>query len=305
MLNTTGTLNTDEYSLGRGIIYLAALDADGFPGVFRDVGNANEFNTTIETERLEHQSSRTGLRVVDKEIVVSQQLSLTITLDSINFQNLALFFSGGTNSAAAPATTATAATLYQRDTGFFSASDVPFWFDLFTDRYNATPDTNRIYDLATAALAMDLEADDGTAQTTLIAGTDIIYDESFGRVFVTATGIAKLAANGTSGADRINLPTGDALATDTPMVDEVEMLTQTQISTAVKFISENPAASGQASEAQFHKVTLAAEGDLSLIGDDFSTIQLSGSAERNTDVSTTNPFGYVRTFAGAVPAAAA
>jgi len=97
-LNPAGTANSDDYNLGRGKVSLSELDANNFPGEYRDLGNAAEFNISFETEKLEHQSSRTGLKTIDKDVVVSQKMSLAITLDEINFENMALFFSGESGS---------------------------------------------------------------------------------------------------------------------------------------------------------------------------------------------------------------
>ena len=77
-VNTTGVPNTNDYNLGRGIVYFSLLDTNGLPtGGYRDLGNAPEFNVSFETETLEHQASRLGLKVTDKEVVISQKCKLS------------------------------------------------------------------------------------------------------------------------------------------------------------------------------------------------------------------------------------
>ena len=96
-INTAGVASVQEYKLGRGCIFLSALDANGFPGAYRDIGNVSEFNVTVETETLEHVSSRQGTRVVDVEITTQQKITGSFSIDNLgDFENLALFFAGET-----------------------------------------------------------------------------------------------------------------------------------------------------------------------------------------------------------------
>ena len=55
-LNLTGQPNTDDYNLGRGVVYFATLDsATERPKSYRDMGNAPEFNITVTVEDVRHQ----------------------------------------------------------------------------------------------------------------------------------------------------------------------------------------------------------------------------------------------------------
>lgn len=307
MINLTGIHSTSEYELGRGIVYLAELDGTSLPLDFRDVGNSAAFNATIDTEKLEHRSSRQGLQVVDKEVVVSQKLTLAITMDSINFQNLAKFFSGTTTTFTNQTTIAAGVILLKtlNTSTFITASTIPFWFDLYKDRYNATPDLTRVYNIDTVATTAILNGENGVnVSADLIRGVDWTLDASFGRVFITASGITKLAATAGGGANEIVVKAATTFtAINTEPIHEVKILTSVATGVAVKFIASNPANSNAAQEAHFHKVTLASEGDLSLIGDEFTTIQLSGAAESVPVISTAFPFGYVRSYTGALAAA--
>ena len=57
--NSTGTTQTQDYNLGRGVLYIAALDGTtGLPGPYRDLGNAPSFALNVSVEELIHQSSR-------------------------------------------------------------------------------------------------------------------------------------------------------------------------------------------------------------------------------------------------------
>ena len=85
-LNSTGAPDTRDYTLGRGIVRLAALTAAGLPDLngFRDLGNAPEFNITVAVEDVRHQSSRTQLKFTDKRCTVSQEVGLSFILDEMD-----------------------------------------------------------------------------------------------------------------------------------------------------------------------------------------------------------------------------
>lgn len=315
-LNTSGTLDTGEYTLGRGIVYLSALISN-LPTSYRDIGNTTEFNITVETETLEHQSSRTGLAVIDKEIVTSQKMSLSLTFDSINAQNLALFFSGDVSNqnlvAATDTVAATTAVFIKQEIVAGSVSEVafdtgdyPFWFDIFRDRYNATPNLKRLYNVEgdettnawnTAGAGVVLEAVDSANMNAadLEEGTHFTVDRIMGRVFLTTAGMTVLQASSRS---RIRTKTGQTIApAANTQVDEVRALRQTSIAVALKFVQENPANNGQMDEYQFHKVTLRSEGDFALIGEDWTQGQLSGTVEENTTADPDSPYCTYRTYA--------
>lgn len=265
--NSAGTPNTEDYNLGRGIVYFAPL-SNSLPGAYRDLGNAPEFNISIEVETVEHQSSREGLRTVDKEVVISQSVSLSVTIDELNFENLALFFSGGANSH----TNASVAGFVEHQ--MITSASQGRWYDI-VDSNN-----NRAYDVDVTDLVVEVGA------TPAVEGTDYTLDATMGRIFVR-TGSTVI----TEGSDVDVTLTANGSAAD---VDEVRALTQSAVTGALKFISVNPAASDAKTEYQFHQVSLSAEGDFSLIGDEFTTMQLNGVAERNATADADSPTLTVR-----------
>ena len=280
--NTAGTANTDDYNVGRGKVYAAELDSNGIPKSYRFLGNATEFNLSMETETLEHQSSTGGLKVVDKEVVISQKVNLALTLDEINFENMALFFSGSVasfdNSQASAATPVSG-------TGNLVVDAQGRWYDLYqTASGIPTSDSSgdRIYDIGAVTISGATE------------GTDFTVDHKMGRIFVIE-GSSNLTVVG-SPYDLDIAQNSSAAST----VDEVRALTQTTTTVALKFISENPASGDHQTEVQFHQVNLKAEGDFGLISDEFTTMGLTGAAERNeTAGGTASPTCTIRTHANA------
>lgn len=273
--NLTGTPNTADYNLGRGIVYFASL-TNGLPGAYRDLGNAPEFNISVEVETIEHQSSRQGLRVVDKEVVISQKVTLTITLDELNSENLALFFSGSQGTLTNPAVSA------QTEFEMISSVELGRWYDIVDDSgvraYNFTS-TNAI------------DIDNGTDDTNLVAGTDYTLDAEMGRIFFHSDASAIEAGEAVDVA--WSLDAGNV------NVNEVKALTTSAVVGALKFISVNPAAADAKTEYQFHQVSLKADGDFSLIGDEFTTMQLTGVAERNETADADSPTLTIRSVLSA------
>ncbi len=284
-LNETGLPSTADYNLGRGIIYFAPLDVTTeFPMEYRDLGNAPEFSISVETETLEHQSSRAGLKVTDKEVLISQKISLSLTLDEINFDNLAILLSG---TAVASSLTNPAVAGFSIKKDWIVVSDLVLgrWYDLTDGASNLSG--TRIYDIQAAG---DVDLFNGSDEVELVNGTavgdDYQLDLEMGRVFFNA-GASKIAAG--VQVD-FTLAAGAAKS-----VDEVRALEQTTVTGALKFIAENPASSDKQTEFQFHKVSLKAEGDFSLIGDEFTQMQFTAVAERSILADPDSPTLTVRT----------
>jgi hypothetical protein len=86
--------STDNYSLGRGVVYFDKLNSSGVYLGERDLGNAPNFTFNVALEKLEHFSSRGGISVKDKEIISQLTPGLSFTLDEISKENLNLLVMG-------------------------------------------------------------------------------------------------------------------------------------------------------------------------------------------------------------------
>lgn len=261
-VNTTGTPNTNNYNVGRGKVYFASLDSNDKPLAWRDLGNSTEFNISIETETLEHTSSRGGLKVVDKEVTISQKASVSVTLDELEFDNLRLFFSGTTHdSLTNPANTSVT------NVDLDSSIVLGRWFDLIDSS------GDRLYDVTAANLTVEESNDGFSTSNTLVLNTDYTVDTEFGRIFLPST------SGATAGyALRFSYTTTSSESA----YDEVRGLQSTAVTGALKIITENPADSDEKTEYTLHKVNLKPEGDFSLIGDDWTVMQLTGAAESSS-----------------------
>lgn len=275
-VNTTGLPNTGDYSLGRGIVYESAITSGDIPDLagWRDLGNATEFNVSLETEKLEHQSSRQGLKVVDKEVVLSQKMTLNFTLDELNDQNVANFLSGVTASH----TNLAIAGITSRVLS--SAVVLARWYDI-VDGSN-----ERAYDIVTGDLTI---TETSGGPVSLVEDTDYTLDLKMGRIFLLST-----ASNIAAGEPMTIVLVANAGA---KVVEEIQGMTQGNLIRAIKFIGENPANSDKQREYQFHKVTITSEGDLALIGDEFAVMAFSGTVERSDLADSNAPFVRIRDHA--------
>lgn len=281
--NPTGLPRTQDYNLGRGILYVAPIDvATGRPKAYRDLGNATAFTITIDEETLEHLSSREGLKTVDKEVTISRAMSLGWTLDEINHENMGMFFGGVKSTHTNPAVAGI--TSYEWIVGNeTSLTDLELgrWYDL------RASNGNRAYDIDPTKITLTTTAG---SPVTLVNGTDFKLDEVMGRVFFYSTSTA--VATAIAAWQGINLVlTADATSKH---VDQVGALTDSPIPVALKFVATNPANSDIQTEFQFHQVTAKPEGEFSLIGDEWTTMEFTGKAEKNTLVSPTSPTLTVR-----------
>lgn len=284
-INEAGTNNTDDYNLGRGILYFAPLDSNDVPKDYRDLGNVTDFKLTPSVETLEHKSSRSGLKITDKEVTLSEKWEVSFTLDELNFENLALFMSGQANQRTNDGGTALTGS------GNLVVYEQGRWYDLYKDangRPTTDPQGDRIYDIGTVTIE---PSGGGTAYTE---GTDYKVDHVMGRIFIIDGGSITGSASGT--AYDLDIAANSSAAAN---LDRVQAMTLSNIEGALKFIAENPAANGAKVEYQIHKVKLFGDGDLSLIGDDWTTFTLKGTVEKSAKADPDSPYFTIITHENA------
>lgn len=283
--NPAGTHKTDDYSLGRGKAYFASLDANELPIEYRDLGNVVELNISVEKEELDHQASREGLKVIDKTVVLSQKVTISsLVMDELNFENIAFFFSGASGSESNAAQTGV-----PTPSGNLTVVTQGRWYDLYEDA-SGKPTTDsqgkRIYDIGTVSI-------DSAEGTSMVLTTDYTVDTVMGRIFVVDGGSMDAGNYDVTIAAK---PAGAAT------IDVMRALTSSATEGALKFISENPASNDHQYEWQFHKTKLSAEGDVPLIGDEWTTLTVSGTAEQNATADPNSPTLTITTHANAIEA---
>jgi len=81
------------YTLGRGVLFFKNPD-----GSYSKVGNLTEFKLSIKTEKLEHYSTETGLKVKDLELIKSIDATISFTTDELPAENLKKWFLGNSQT---------------------------------------------------------------------------------------------------------------------------------------------------------------------------------------------------------------
>jgi hypothetical protein len=111
---------------------------------------------------------------------------------------------------------------------------------------------------------------------------DYLLDVKMGRIFFHETSVTGALVAG----DTIDAAvTADASAS---VVQEIAVFNATDVDFALKFISVNPNDGDAEAEWQFHRVRLRAQGDLLLIGDDWTALPFSFVAQRNETLGGTD-----------------
>ena len=279
--NITGFSQPRDLRVGRGRINLASLDANDNPLAYRFVGNCTESTYTTETETLEHRSSISGLKTIDREVTISQDVLVNFTLDEYNDENLALFFAG---SKATHTNVAVAG---------FSEFTMVSATSLSLGSYYAIVNASgaRAYGVAPADLSIETT---NSTPVPLVAGTDYVLDAISGMIHILST--STVVATAISGNEGLAVTL--AANAGAEGVDEVRGLTTTGTSVAMQFLAANAADNDNISEIMVHKIQLKGEGDAGFISDEFAVLNFSGRAEKSVLASPNSPTITIRNLRG-------
>jgi len=80
-----------DYYIGKGIVSFKKAPTET---TFRDVGNVPEFEWQPEIEKLDHFSSRSGVKSKDRSIIISKAGQVRVVLEEWTTDNLAVAFLG-------------------------------------------------------------------------------------------------------------------------------------------------------------------------------------------------------------------
>ncbi|MBI2801239.1 MAG: hypothetical protein HYX63_13340 [Gammaproteobacteria bacterium] len=100
------------YYSGQGLVHVAARDAAGKPRGFLPLGNCSKAELTSDASTLEHKESQSGSRATDLRLTTDLKVGLSLTLENLSSDNLALAFRGDNAKVAGASLTAEAVTLY-------------------------------------------------------------------------------------------------------------------------------------------------------------------------------------------------
>lgn len=321
--------NTENYTLGKGVIFFNQLVGGSYQGE-RDLGNAPSFSFSLATEKLEHYSSRGGLRAKDKEIISQITPSLSFTLDEINKENLALLTLGAIESVTQLAGVASAvsvnaisglrATLAHRQVGAYrlahgTVTSGPFVVGETVTSDNSSPGSGTIVAVGSAYIDVVITAGlfedtntltGGTSgasaaqsgEMTWSAGAMLVQDSTDTTTYVAGTDYAVLASLRDDEIGRI-------YTYDTGSITDAEELHLTYMYRAetyqrIKAFSETEITgmlrfvsdnpAGEQQEIVVHSVSLAPTGDTALIGEDWSTLGFTGEVLKDETNNPDSPY---------------
>jgi len=284
-----GQPSADNYVLGRGSIFLDVYDASLNVPLFnyRNLGNSTDFALNIEEEELEHQSSRSGLRITDSSVSLSKELSGSFTLDEISEENLAVFLSGNidesqTQSVYGSGSTGNYKAQYNNGGTLAKArgSDLAGkWFEIWNSGL-----TERVTNVNSITAVHPTS----TASPEAVLGTDYLEDLDLGLIFIIPGGILDVADTVDFEFRSVKVPTNK----------DVIIFDRSLIRAGLVFKSIN-AQTGEFREVHLHKVKITAEGDLSLIGEEWANMQFNFTAETDATNHPSNPTGYIRGYSNA------
>lgn len=261
-LDRTGVPSVDTISLGGGKLFLAGLTDAGKHKKFREVGEVKDFSFTLESEKLDFYSAMTGIRKKKKSVVTQQDGSMSFAVESINFDNLAYFYSGDASEYANPSISGVT------DAQFVDDGDVEAlgWYVLADGQ-------NTAYGITTTN-SLVVESTN-TTPVALVKDTDYTVDAVAGKIFLNDTATVQSIITAGDGL-QFSL-TADASATG---VDRVTILSATEINVGVRFEAED-AESGDRTIYVWNKVTVSSDGDHSLQAEEWQQLPFGGSVEQS------------------------
>jgi hypothetical protein len=266
--NTAGNYNVNDSSIGRGIIEYAPINDDGLPGGFLDLGNCTDLTFNVEAETLEHYSFREAIKELDREDILSKKIGYTFSLDSINQETLALFFSG---TAAIGATNLAVA-------GFSEHRMVPVG-DVVALRTYMLVDATGEQALNVTAADVTVKTSNGTP-VTLALTTDYTVDEVGGTfTLVNSAEVGTAVTNGEGLDVTLSAKAGAGTLT------RVTALTSFSAKGSIRFAQVDPA-TDKKTYIVIPQTGIIGSGDFAAIGDEWQTLAFEGSAERNSNMPT-------------------
>ena len=249
--------NTDNYTLGKGVLYFGRFDANGVSEGWQDLGNCPAFSVQPTIETLDHFSSREGLKEKDKTVNISVANTARFTLDEYSAENLALAI---LSTAPTTETQATGAAVAET---FTAAHDK--WVDL----------TYR------NVLATGITVEDAGGGGAYVEGTDYALNYKRGMIKILSTG---------SIADDAAMQIGYGYSGETWNL--LNAVSSTDIEGALLFIGDPE--EGVSYEMEIWKGKLRIAGELNFISDDWATMEFEYEVEKDETNHPTNPWYVIR-----------
>ena len=235
-----------NYTLGRGKVYISRYVNGVADGAYRYIGNTPEFSLNIESETLDHYSSDEGIREKDDSVPLEVNRTGSMTTDNIDPGNVALFFFGSESTVAQASVASSTETLTGIEAGHsyklgVTASNPAGYFGI---------------DETGFAVAV---APGGTA---LVEDEDYTIDYDNGMIHFIDT--STVAVDG----EDIEVTYAVAASSRSRVISGSE-----PVECAIRYVTKNP--KGDNCQFFFPYVKLTPNGDYALKGDEWQQIPLS------------------------------
>lgn len=240
-------MGAENYTLGRGELHFDKFAAGTTNKTAeRYLGNSPEVNLAVEVEKLDHFNSDRGIRTKDKSITLEETRSGTFILDEMSNENIALWFAGE----AAIRTQTSAASVVEN----LAAARVVEGSYIQLGASSANP--TGVRGITLTSVTSD------PVGTTHVLNTDYTIDLDLGRLYIVPGG-------GISSGDPLIV----TYATLANTRDQITVAEGTTVEGALRFISYNP--TGPRKDYYWPYVTLTADGDFALKGDEWQQLSFS------------------------------
>ena len=253
--------NTDNFTLGRGVVFFDLKDSvtGNYHGE-RDLGNSPTFEYSCPVTKLDHYSSRSGLKTKDAEIILEMNPAVAFTLDEITQENLALL------------------TLGNQSTVVQTAGTVVAEAHVANQGLRINLEYRSISSVVIKTTA--------TTPVTLVAGVDYLIDTTLndaqiGRVLI-------LEGSTVIPAGTVDTPVTVAYSYGASTYTIVDGFARTTNEGRLRFVSSNPI--GTQLEVQMWRVILTPTGNTAMIGDNWSTLGFTGELLKDPVNHPTTPF---------------
>jgi len=248
----------NEYLFGKGKVSLAERDGNGAVSKVLYLGNCPELKISGSADRIEHFESESGTNSRDRSIVKSSALEMSVTLESMSADNLALLLWGGKSTIAAATSES-----HIFPTGITAGEShvIPNGFNL-----------------------SNTSLQDSAGSPVTVPTTKYTLNESFGSIqFLDVTGYTQPFELSFDRGAAVSVPFMTQQAPTRFLRFEGLNLGNPGTSASQKFLVE------------LYIVQFDPVADLSLIGDDFGKFELKGALQRDdTRVSNNALGGYGR-----------
>jgi len=254
----------NNYTLGRGEIYFARLDAaTGKLGGERYIGNTPSANLTAEEEKLEHFSSDRGIRIKDKSVTLQVNYTGTLEVDNIDYKNVALFFLGSSESL-----TVAQATITDEPLGGVAVGvEKGMFYQLGITAGNPAGAKGIIYPGASGTL---FQLKKGA--TVLVHGTDYVLNAALGRVEILETSVTVLEGDLLTATYTVAAQTRNRVISGS-----------TAVKGALRYVAYNP--EGKQIDYYMPSVTLSPNGDFALKTDEWQVIPFNIDVTKRDDAT--------------------